>query len=96
MPSKNKDIDGVNENIKNENEAKKDEKLNAQASEKIKNLLNEVNPSSIDFLIAFEYVSLIQLYSGLFGRYSLFSQTLNIFPVIKSSPALNNSILWAR
>ena len=34
MPNKN--IDGVNEN-----EVKKDEKLNVQASEKIKNLLNE-------------------------------------------------------
>lgn len=47
MPSKNKDIDGANESVKkvNEVEKNKNEKVDEQTSEKIKNLLKEAKKS---------------------------------------------------
>ena len=41
MPSKNKDIDGVDEKIEKVGKSKETEKVDAQTSEKIKTLLNE-------------------------------------------------------
>ena len=41
MPSKNKDIDGVDEKIEKVEKSKQTEKVDAQTSEKIKTLLNE-------------------------------------------------------
>ncbi len=52
-----------------------------------KNLEKAVQASSIECFTDLELTSLIQKYSGCLGRYSLFSHTLNDFPLINLSPA---------
>ena len=59
----------------------------------VKNLVNAVHPSSIDFFTAFEYASLIHTFSGLSGMYSLLSHTLKLLPVINFSPLSYKALL---
>ena len=59
----------------------------------LKNLVNAVHPSSIDFFTAFEYASLIHTFSGLIGMYSLLSHTLKLLPVINFSPLSYKALL---